>query len=157
MTFLFYQLALDPDHQILVLKELMTLPHVTDLQGLRKLPHLNALISETMRIYPAIPTLGLRQAGPQGLTVAGQYVPPYTNIVAPRYSIGRRKCYQHRRLAHQLLHQLTMLHPSGELLRESNGIHPRTLVLAAGYDQERASLRSIRTRWAKYIPSLGTS
>lgn len=62
---------------------------ITNSRTLRDLPHLNALINETLRIHPPVPSGGYRQTPSEGLTIAGQYIPGHTTIVAPRYTIGR--------------------------------------------------------------------
>jgi len=66
-----------------------------DATALAKLPHLNSVISETLRLYPALPTGGNRKTGECGVTIGGTFIPPFTTIVAPRYSISRREdCFE---------------------------------------------------------------
>lgn len=55
------------------------------------LPYLNAFINETLRLFPTTPTGGLRESPPEGLRVAGRWIPPNITIVAPAYCIGRRE------------------------------------------------------------------
>ena len=61
-----------------------------DLHTLHVLPHLNGIINETLRLHPAVPTGGLRQTPPEGVHVAGRFIPGNTVICAPRYSLARR-------------------------------------------------------------------
>ncbi|KAK5993999.1 Cytochrome P450 monooxygenase FCK2 [Cladobotryum mycophilum] len=63
----------------------------SDVKALATLPYLNACIDETLRLYPALMTGGTRMTTQNGMTVAGRYIPPYTNIVAPQYLISRRE------------------------------------------------------------------
>jgi hypothetical protein len=44
-----------------------------------------------MRLLPAILTFSSRVTPPEGLVVEGTFIPGYTKICAPRYTIGRRK------------------------------------------------------------------
>ncbi|PYH65784.1 cytochrome P450 [Aspergillus vadensis CBS 113365] len=60
-----------------------------DAVGLSKLSHLNGVINETLRLLPAVPTFGTRVTPPEGLTIAGTFIPGGTKICAPRYTIGR--------------------------------------------------------------------
>lgn len=64
---------------------------VADTELLRTLPHLNGVISESLRLYPSLPSGGFRKTTKHGVTIGGNYIPPYTTILAPRYSINRRK------------------------------------------------------------------
>ena len=88
MVFLFYQLALRPEHQDKIYEELRNVD-VFNLQALRDLPHLDAVIKETLRYFPVIPTGGYRDTPPEGMTVGGTYIPGETTIVAPRFVLSR--------------------------------------------------------------------
>lgn len=59
--------------------------------ALHELPHLSAVIDETLRLYPALPTAVTRETPPEGIIVADHFVPGYTTIAVPRYTIGRRE------------------------------------------------------------------
>ncbi|KAF2463953.1 cytochrome P450 [Lindgomyces ingoldianus] len=61
----------------------------TNITALSSLPHLNGVISESMRLLPAILTFSSRVTPLEGLKVDGTYIPGNTKICAPRYSIGR--------------------------------------------------------------------
>lgn len=89
LTHLFYFLARYPEHADRIYQELKSLDSVEDAVGLSKLSHLNGAINETMRLLPAVLTFGTRVTPPEGLTIAGTFIPGGTKICAPRYTIGR--------------------------------------------------------------------
>ncbi|OTB17918.1 hypothetical protein K445DRAFT_9769 [Daldinia sp. EC12] len=60
-----------------------------DILALERLPLLDACINEALRLYPVVPTGGIRQTTDRGIMIDGKWIPPYTVIVAPRWSIGR--------------------------------------------------------------------
>ena len=88
---MFYELALDSDHQEKLCEELHSI-NVHDPVALRSLPHLNGVINESLRIHPPVPTGGYRQSPKGGMKIGGRYIPGNTTIVAPRYTLGKRKC-----------------------------------------------------------------
>lgn len=75
-----------------VQKELDAAGDVEDFILLQKLPHLNGIINETLRLHPGLLTGGLRETPPDGAVICGRFVPGNTVICAPRYTISRRKC-----------------------------------------------------------------
>ena len=90
LVFLFYELAINPQRAAELRAEVSQVD-IYDKRALQPLHCLNAWIDETMRLHPSVPTGGYRETGPEGMTVAGQFIPPYTTVAASRYSIGRRK------------------------------------------------------------------
>lgn len=91
MTFLFYHLALEPAHASKLRSELAPLASNFDPKSLHSLPHLNGIVNETLRLHPPVPTSSLRTTPPEGMVVAGQYIPGNTTVSVPGYSLGRRK------------------------------------------------------------------
>ncbi|TAQ86938.1 hypothetical protein B7494_g4735 [Chlorociboria aeruginascens] len=90
---LFAELAKKPHHIELVYAELGG--DITDTKVLSGLPHLNAVIQEALRLYPVLPTAGSRKTGKNGVTIGDVFIPPFTTIVNPRYSIHRREdCFE---------------------------------------------------------------
>lgn len=85
---LFRELALGPDHAEKIYDEINDLD-VCNTKLLSTLPHLNGVIAEALRLYPALPIGGNRKATDHGVTIGGTYIPPLTTIVAPRFSISR--------------------------------------------------------------------
>ncbi len=92
LTFVFYHLAQFPAYQDMIRKELVEVPSLTDIQALVKLPGLQSILKESLRLYPPIPTGGSRESGPNGVTIDGTFIPPYTTIVVSKYALARRKC-----------------------------------------------------------------
>ena len=90
LLFIFRSLCLELPQQEKLRAEILSLPSIRDTKLLAQAPHLNAVINVTMRLYPPALTGGVRETGPDGLVVAGRYIPPGTTIVAPRYSLARR-------------------------------------------------------------------
>lgn len=62
---------------------------VSDIKKLANSAFLNACIEETPSLYPALMIGGTRMTTKNGMVVAGKFIPPYTNIVAPQYLISR--------------------------------------------------------------------
>ncbi|KAF2649441.1 putative benzoate 4-monooxygenase cytochrome P450 [Lophiostoma macrostomum CBS 122681] len=95
MINLFYRLALHPEHAVRIREELDSIPSIQDSQTLKSLSHLNGAINEVLRLHPSVPTGGYRESPPEGVEVAGTWIPGNTTIVAPRYTLGRlEKIYE---------------------------------------------------------------
>jgi cytochrome P450 len=57
--------------------------------SISQLQVLNAIINETLRLYPPFPVFLPRVTPKEGATVAGTYIPPYTIIGVPHYAASR--------------------------------------------------------------------
>ncbi|KAF2243918.1 cytochrome P450 monooxygenase-like protein, partial [Trematosphaeria pertusa] len=88
LAFLFYHLALLPVH-IAKLRDELSGVDITDNNTLQGLPHLNALINETLRLYPPVPSAPLRQTPPEGLRIGEKFIPGNVVISTPLWSLGR--------------------------------------------------------------------
>ncbi|KAI0145190.1 cytochrome P450 [Xylariaceae sp. FL1272] len=88
LTFALYELAKVPVHQQRLLAELKNLNAYDRLQ-LQSCEILDAIIQETLRLHPPIPTGGYRVTSSEGLFFNGVHIPANTTIVAPSYPIGR--------------------------------------------------------------------
>lgn len=91
MIGLFYELAKAPGHMDIILREIKGIDLADSRVLASSCPHLDAVIQEALRLYPALPTGGYRKTLGEGVSVAGTFIPPETTIVAPRYCIARRK------------------------------------------------------------------
>ncbi|KAM0521116.1 hypothetical protein ACHAPE_002589 [Trichoderma viride] len=88
------ELGKHPEHTDQIYEELRDVDAL-DLKTLVNLPHLNAVIKESLRLHPALLTGGNRKTSATGLTIGGRFIPPHTTIVAPRYTIGRLEdCFE---------------------------------------------------------------
>lgn len=84
----FAELAKHPEQADKVFEEVIAVDE-TKLRDLATLPHLSAVIKETMRLYPSLLSGGSRKTLEQSVMIGGNLIPPYTTIVAPRYTINR--------------------------------------------------------------------
>jgi cytochrome P450 len=89
MVGLFHHLARNPKHIEKIYNEIKDVDR-SDVRILSNLPHLEACIQEGLRLFPAPPTGGNRKTSENGCTIGGVYIPPFTTIVAPRYTISQR-------------------------------------------------------------------
>ena len=91
LTFLVYRLALSPMHVGKIREELKTIEKIRSNQELQKLPHLNAVIHETMRVHPPVLDGLPRNTPAEGVTINGQHIPGDVTCLAPFCTISRRK------------------------------------------------------------------
>ncbi|KAH8594186.1 cytochrome P450 [Bisporella sp. PMI_857] len=95
IIFLVYYVARDPRILAQLQAELATVDDISNYDILQSLQYLNALIYETLRLHPAVPTGGLRDTPPEGITIAGQYIPGNTTVAIPQYSLHRlESCFE---------------------------------------------------------------
>ncbi|OAG03770.1 putative cytochrome P450 [Paraphaeosphaeria sporulosa] len=88
-----FQLAQHPKY----IKRLRTelAPYMTELVGdilnerIAKLDCLNAVIYETLRLHPPVPSLQPRKTPPEGIVIDGMFIPGDTVVSCPQYVIGR--------------------------------------------------------------------
>ncbi|OAK99157.1 cytochrome P450 [Phaeosphaeriaceae sp. SRC1lsM3a] len=88
LVFAFYELSRTPEQQEILFEELKDID-IYDPIALQRCAHLNALINETLRLHPPVPTGGYRQSPPDGMVINDTYIPGNVTIVAPRYSLAR--------------------------------------------------------------------
>ena len=99
LAFLFYELARHPHHVALLRKEIKSCmsedgssPKDQDLQHLA---HLNAVINETLRLHPPVPTVLPRLTPPEGLEINGTRIPGNTVVWCPQYAICRSEAFHY--------------------------------------------------------------
>ncbi|RAL17616.1 cytochrome P450 [Aspergillus homomorphus CBS 101889] len=94
---LFFELARHPQDAEAINAELrQSRVDITDPVALAKFcPHLEASITEALRLFPALPTAGLRKTLDEAVVIAGTVIPPHTTVVAPRFLIARSEyCFE---------------------------------------------------------------
>ncbi|GAP93322.2 putative cytochrome p450 [Rosellinia necatrix] len=101
LTMISFELARKPELQKKLREEVLAsgavrphpdgnmLSEKLDVTTIDKLPFLNGCINESLRLYPAVPTGGIKQTTDKSIMVGDKVIPPQTVIVAPRWSIGR--------------------------------------------------------------------
>lgn len=62
-----------------------------------RLEHLNAVINESLRLYPPVPTTVYRQTPSEGIMIDDVYIPGSMSVISPQYAIGRSKSCLERR------------------------------------------------------------
>ena len=89
------ELARNPEHIPKLRDELaphMPNPHTDALhQDIANLDHLNAVIYETLRLHPPVPTALQRKTPPEGIEIDGVHIPGDMTVWCPQYAIGRSK------------------------------------------------------------------
>ncbi|KAI0869988.1 cytochrome P450 [Hypoxylon argillaceum] len=88
LVFALYELSNHPEYQSQLLSALKGID-IYDRNQLRTCTLLTAIIDETLRLHPPVPTGGYRQTPPEGITINGTYIPGNVTIISPRYSLGR--------------------------------------------------------------------
>jgi cytochrome P450 len=83
-----------------------------DLNAVSAMPHLNATIYESMRLYSVIPTIISRTTPPQGVMIGETFIPGNVKVVAPRWTIFKRQLLAPQVSAFIELSHLTSFSPS---------------------------------------------
>ena len=56
--------------------------------------HLDAVIHESLRMYPPVPTALERMTPPEGIDIGGIHVPGNRTVWSPQYAMGRSESIQ---------------------------------------------------------------
>lgn len=94
LTYTTYEIIKHPRVIEKLHQEMAPLVHAdgsVDHQALQDCKYLNAVIDETLRLHPPVPSGLIRVTPPDGLQVGETYIPGDTNVVMPLYSIQRSK------------------------------------------------------------------
>ncbi|KAL9055425.1 MAG: hypothetical protein Q9206_003146 [Seirophora lacunosa] len=90
LIFLLYLIARNPDAADKMSAELADVDPM-DLNAVSRLPHLNGVINEALRLYSSVPTAVSRQTPPQGVMLGDTWIPGDTKVIIPRWVISRRE------------------------------------------------------------------
>ena len=94
LLYTFCELAKHPEHIEMIYDEVKDVD-VRDTKRLGELQHLNAVINESLRLWPVLLTGGMRKTTAQSLRIGDVAIPPHTTIVAPKFCISRREdCFE---------------------------------------------------------------
>ncbi|KAI0545023.1 cytochrome P450 [Xylaria curta] len=85
---LVYYLIRYPNHLAIVRQELESV-NINDYRQLQSLSHFTTYIFETLRLNPAVPSARLRISPKSGMNIDGVFIPEYTTIVTPQYSLHK--------------------------------------------------------------------
>lgn len=154
-----HELARNPEHISKLRDELaphMPNPHTAALhQDIANLDHLNAVIYETLRLYPPVPTALPRKTPPEGIEINGVHIPGDMTVWCPQYPIGRSKLMARSVPYPSHLSGITDLSIfRREDLHACYRINSRALVSAPRYDQREVSLGTVLCRYAMPLLSL---
>jgi cytochrome P450 family 628 len=94
LTNMLYYLIREPRHLAAIRTELATIENIENYKALQYLTHLNAVIYETMRLNPPVPSSGLRLTPPEGISVNERFIPGGTTVLVPHYTLFRRMSNQ---------------------------------------------------------------
>ncbi|KAL7907218.1 cytochrome P450 [Trichoderma velutinum] len=90
-----YELSKHPEHVEKLRQELMPLVRDTRFNvssdELAHLEHLNAVINETMRLHPPLPTTIRRLTPPEGAMIGNVHVPGNMDVICSQYALGRNE------------------------------------------------------------------
>ncbi|OTA07052.1 hypothetical protein A9Z42_0079190 [Trichoderma parareesei] len=93
MASIVYELAKHPEHIDKLRNELAPLVRDSKFDPspdeLAHLEHLNAVINETLRLHPPVPTTTWRVTPPGGVMIGDVHVPGGMNVTCPQYAVGR--------------------------------------------------------------------
>jgi cytochrome P450 len=90
ITCILRELALNPEIRrklYMEISEAIKNVAVFDCKNTKDLPYLQAVIKEGSRLWNAVPMGAEAVTGPDGATVAGQYIPPRTAVRVPHYTL----------------------------------------------------------------------
>jgi cytochrome P450 len=92
LTHAFYHLAKDPTQVAKLRAELKSLVKSEkdfDVKDVRDAKHLNAIINETLRLNPPVPSGLYRLTPPEGIMVGETYIPGDVTVITPNYTLGK--------------------------------------------------------------------
>ncbi|KAI1173798.1 cytochrome P450 monooxygenase-like protein [Nemania sp. FL0916] len=88
LTNVFFQLAQDPDIVRMLQQEFAALPDLTN-DSLQIVELLDAVIYETLRLHPAVPSGTQRMTPPEGLRIGDRHIPGEVIVQVPSHTVFR--------------------------------------------------------------------
>ncbi|KAK8080041.1 Cytochrome P450 monooxygenase azaI [Apiospora hydei] len=89
LTYLIWSVLKHHEVRRKLMDELDTLPDSFEDSDLKKLPYLNAVIEETLRLYSSVPAGLPRAVPPEGIEFCGHWIPGGTTVSAQAYTMHR--------------------------------------------------------------------
>jgi cytochrome P450 len=90
LTHIFFRLAWNPEVTAALQKEFDAIPSL-EYEELVKIPLLDAVIQETLRLNPPVPSGTQRVTPPEGLQIGDHYIPGNVIVQVPNYTVCRGK------------------------------------------------------------------
>ncbi|KAH8820220.1 putative P450 monooxygenase [Xylogone sp. PMI_703] len=147
LIYLFSYLAKYPEQQTKLRTELLRLIEEDSQfysRSTRNSPHLDAVINETLRLWPPVLSGIQHTTPPEGITIGKTYIPGNVNIVNPSYAVQRREdCYVR---GNEFIPERWYSQP--ELIKDNTGYAPFALGPASCVGKQLAlfELRAIVTQ-----------
>ncbi|PYH90165.1 cytochrome P450 [Aspergillus ellipticus CBS 707.79] len=154
LTGIFYELAQHPEEVRKLRAELAPYVDENEPRGefrdskISHLEHLNGVINEGLRLYPAVPSSLPRETPPEGVQVDGVYIPGSTSVVCPMFVMGRSELSYQKPL--EFIPERWYQQP--ELIRDRSAFAPFT-VGAYNCIGKPLALLNLRTTVARLVMS----
>jgi cytochrome P450 len=91
LTYLIFGVCINPEVQKKLVAEVSNLPDNLQHKDVQDLPYLNAVLNETLRLYPATPSPLPRVVPAQGAELSGHHIPGGTIVSSQAYSLHRNE------------------------------------------------------------------
>ena len=148
LIYLFYHLASEKSLQEKLLEELDLEVNV---QTIQNLPYLNAVINETLRLHPPVPSMSSRDTPAEGIKVGDIFIPGEVTVFTSLHSIHRSEAFDQPL---NFIPERWTTRP--ELIRNKKAFAP-FLAGAFGCVGRPLAYNEMRTVVAKLVPSFEIS
>ena len=83
LTYLFYELAIQPEWQDRIRKELGNIKGIPQWKTISGLEILDAIVKEALRLHSSAPASLWREVPEGGMIIAGHFIPQYVRTLIP--------------------------------------------------------------------------